>query len=130
VPGARAILLNRLGFLHPFALDAGILALALSVTPLALWAQGALPIQFETLTTPGEFTIYFTDLQYSADQVWFVSGSCESASEAAVISVQDYAYSADLTVFLARYAFEADQVVCVANPGQAPQAFWDAYPQK
>jgi len=113
-----------------FAICAGVVTLCMLVVPMALWAQGAVPIQFETLTTPGEFTIYFTDLQYSADQVWFVSGSCESAYEAAVISVQDYAYSADLTVFLARYAFEADQVVCVSNPGQAPQTFWDAYPQK
>ena len=93
----------------------------------AAWAQGAVPLLFVDAPSPTTFSISFTDRQFNADEVWFVTGTCRDTPSPAPIYVTPLELDAELKVFLSRYRFSAVRSVCVVNQEDAPPAFWAAY---
>lgn len=90
-------------------------------------ARGAIPLRFETFESSAEFTVHFTLLEYSATEVWYVGGSCNSIQYPAPIFVTDLAYVADMTIYITKNDYAADRVVCIVNKDAAPAGFWTAY---
>lgn len=90
-------------------------------------AQGAAPLFFETGPTTAAFTISFTESRFRADEVWYVTGGCSKMDNPAPVYLTPLALDADTTVYLTRYPYDADAAVCIVNPDDAPQGFWDAY---
>ncbi|ALI55370.1 hypothetical protein [Celeribacter marinus] len=76
---------------------------------------------------PDAFSVSFTDRQFNADEVWFVTGACSKMTDPAPIYVTPLELDAELKVFLTRYRFAAKRTVCIVNQQDAPPAFWSAY---
>ncbi|WP_417241788.1 hypothetical protein [Celeribacter sp.] len=91
------------------------------------WAQGAVPLFFVDAPGAQTFSISFTERQFNADEVWFVTGTCRDTPDPAPVYVTPLELDAELKVFLSRYRFTAVRSVCIVNQEAAPPAFWAAY---
>ena len=95
--------------------------------PFSAVAQGAVPLRFERFEGPQAYSVTFTDFEFSADEVWYVGGSCATAESAAPLYVAPNAFLAELSIYLAPNNLRATRTVCIVNPEDAPASFWTAY---
>lgn len=88
----------------------------------------AAPVAFAPDEAGTQVRIHLVDYAAIADETWFLAAPCYGAPEPTMIRIVQFPAWADVTVYLAPHALQADRVLCLASAEGVPAAFLPADP--
>jgi len=104
-----------------------LLALALLLAGLSAAHADVYPLKFDRFGVGNVLRVHFSRSPILVDETWYVAGSCENAMTYTEITVVSFSIGDDLDIAFTKSRALADRVVCIVNPDDAPDQFWQAY---